>query len=827
MVRERKRHPVTDSRPVPPSRKTPVPARDGSRVLLVALLSLVIGVSAFGYSAYVKWSLSTRVITLHPAPPIFTPNSSSQSVSPSLFWGSYRPNVYFGMKSRSPRSVVTGLMWLSQSGAPSLRHICEQSDGLARYGWLMHDGVNFGSQEIRDRGFTLTTEFVKRPGGSHGGDWSWRVTGSPETSALPGQLVSIMFYVATDGQGSLTPHVEGRNQLTQITGTSEELGGFTIRFPEPQGSGGYVSYNHLSTVCPGLHLLTDVVRSSLKDRFTHPLPDGVSANSKKRRYFGLDVYLPPAPAPGAPPLPAHSQLVVHQLTLQLPFQVEVLFESDSFHDRPGPLSGKALSDLLGKHHRAMEERFRNTFRLEEKGFIPEQVAFAQAALSNMLGGMGYFYGSSLVQSQHNPEPVLYPAAPLYTAVPSRSFFPRGFLWDEGFHLLLIARWDPALAWQSLGHWLDLMNSDGWIPREQILGSEARSKVPDEFVVQRDENANPPTMFLALQQLLSTDSAAGDRLQFLQRALSRLQTWYNWFNITQAGPLPHTYRWRGRDKDSLRFLNPKTLTSGLDDYPRASHPSDDERHVDLRCWMALASEVMGDIFEHLGHDGGLYHEGHRILTDNTLLDRLHWSEKLGAYADYGNHTQNVALEWQRLQPAPGQDPRSLPPPQLVRVVKKPPKLQYVRALGYVSLFPFLLQVLSPDSPRLGRLLEQLRDTDKVWSPYGLRSLSKSSTLYLKHNTEHDAPYWRGPIWMNINYLAVRALHYYSLREGPHQERATRLYRELRENLLSNLYRQYKETGFLWEQYNDQTGHGQGCFPFTGWSSLIVLIMAEEY
>ena len=38
-------------------------------------------------------------------------------------------------------------------------------------------------------------------------------------------------------------------------------------------------------------------------------------------------------------------------------------------------------------------------------------------------------------------------------------------------------------------------------------------------------------------------------------------WYRWFDKTQAGLLPGSFRWRGRTEDGIDELNPKTLTSG--------------------------------------------------------------------------------------------------------------------------------------------------------------------------------------------------------------------------------------------------------------------------
>lgn len=316
----------------------------------------------------------------------------------------------------------------------------------------------------------------------------------------------------------------------------------------------------------------------------------------------------------------------------------------------------------------------------------------------------YFHGSSLVQVVKDagsanpsssaaaaaaaatppPPPVRSFPTALFTAVPSRSFFPRGFLWDEGFHQLLVCKWDRKLCTSALAHWLDLLNEQGWIPREQILGAEAEARVPAPFVVQRTTTANPPTLLLPLAALARTaflpEAEGGDPevASFLRAALPRLRAWVAWYERTQRGPVEGSYRWRGREGAPPTELNPKTLTSGLDDYPRASHPSADERHVDLRCWMALAARCVSDIAAAAGN-ATLAEEAeeHAVrLEDFDTLKELHWDAARRYFADFGNHTEAVRLAHVRVQ----QHPEMPEVAELRRVAEAEPQPGFVPHFG---------------------------------------------------------------------------------------------------------------------------------------------------
>lgn len=254
-------------------------------------------------------------------------------------------------------------------------------------------------------------------------------------------------------KGSIQPSNKD-TKITGIRGETPGLGDFTIKIVVNSGTVEHESY--LSTVAPGLHLLKETVVSALRLAQDRP-------NGPKKVVLAGELLPMQGSAKKKP------NFISTQLTVKLPFSFDVVFESSSFEARPNSLVGNVYSDALLWHQRKFGQRFEETFKLEEKGYGFDEVKFAEATLSNMMGSIGYFYGTSRVQSSYTKEPVPYWKAPLYSVVPSRSQFPRGFLWDEGFHGFLVAAWDLNIELDIMSYWFDLMNVEGWIPREQILG----------------------------------------------------------------------------------------------------------------------------------------------------------------------------------------------------------------------------------------------------------------------------------------------------------------------------------------------------------------------
>ncbi|KAG5058005.1 hypothetical protein GLYMA_05G146400v4 [Glycine max] len=766
-----------------------------------------------------------RVVTPFPAPKITDLPQFEGEHKESLYWGTYRPQVYLGIRARTPKSLIAGLMWIVvKDGRYHLRHVCKHEDNLSTYGWTKHNGRDFGHQVLVDHGMAITTGFLKSKveGSGYGGDWAVRINVQIDKSKWNvefGRGAQLFFYLADEAGNALNLSRKNLNVHTDslvASGSREDIGDWQLHLKSMDDLELHYSGFHT----PHFHNLSNLVEENLA--------------SQIRKHARLLLSDSSDDSPN---------VLVFQIIGGFSFTTDVIFisgtdsESSIVEKRASSLTGTSLSNQLKYKEQAFDEKFEKIFNLAEK-VDSESISVGKAAVGNLLGGIGYFYGQSKIAvsriynlSEH-VDYISYWPAELYTAVPCRPSFPRGFLWDEGFHQLIIWRWDIHISLDIIGHWLDLMNADGWIPREQILGAEALSRVPEEYVPQHPTNGNPPTLFLALNGIINglknNEFTATDKTEislFLERAFVRLEAWFQWFNTTQSGKQMSSYYWHGRNNRTIYELSPKTLSSGFDDYPRASHPSADERHVDLRCWMLLATDCLQYIEELLDKEtkpGKNYGSTAKLLSDVELLNQMHFDDAHGAYFDFGNHTEKIQLKWKEVEIGHNHTAR-----QLVRVVLEKPVLRLVPHIGYVSLFPFMGKIIPSGSWILEKQLELISNHSLFWTGYGLRSLATTSSLYMKFNSELEGPYWRGQIWINMNYRILSALHHYSKENGPYQDRAKAIYKELRSNLIRNIVRNYQQTGFLWEQYDQNNGKGKGSHPFTGWTSLVVLIMGEEY
>lgn len=627
-------------------------------------------------------------------------------------------------------------------------------------------------QTIHDEGnnIDMTTSFVKVPGGSHGGNWAARIKGQIRDGAPDDTKTMLFYYVAQDGSGELEVQGEGGeygfDSDVTLKGSSKSLGDYQLVITE--GSGEHPTTNHqflperqgdkttvISVMVPreAAWQGKNVVFKHLQEAVTY-----VQENA--------DVSNPPPPwqVYRLGHKPGRGNVHIVQKTFQGSFEFDVLFSSASAGRE---LKSEDVTEEIKGTSDFFHERFSSIFPLKAPFTAEKYKKLAKSMFSNLLGGVGYFHGHQLIdrsyaaEYEEEDEGFWEDAAAararkqqkmegpyeLFTSVPSRPFFPRGFFWDEGFHLLQIMDWDIDLTLEIISSWYKTMDEDGWIPREQILGPEARSRVPEEFQVQYPHYANPPTPFLVIEDFMERLRAAngsravsketlseGTPLQsahidnvelgedYLRNIYPLLRRQYDWFRKTQRGDLKsydreafsrkEAYRWRGRTETHV-------LTSGFDDYPRPQPPHPGELHVDLMAWVGLMAKSLRNIADALGNAEDVAEYETTLTAIQRNLNDLHWSEEEECYCD--------------------------------ATVDEYEEHKLVCHKGYTSLAPFWVGLMQADDPKLGKMLDLIGDEEELFSPHGIRSLSKKDELY---GTGEN--YWRGPVWMPINYLIVSQL-----------------------------------------------------------------------
>jgi glycogen debranching enzyme len=380
--------------------------------------------------------------------------------------------------------------------------------------------------------------------------------------------------------------------------------------------------------------------------------------------------------------------------------------------------------------------------------------------------------------------------------PSPGHYPFQWLWDSCFHAVALLHVDPARAARELRGVVAAIRPDGCLPHTTLWERDAHEAALAGYNIRYGgpywtATTQPPVLAQALERVYR---ATGDDA-LLADVLPAALAWHNWWAAA-----------RDPDGDGLvSILQPDE--SGLD-----ASPKYDAALGLVRLDSVGLREQMRRLFAAYDRPGlddparlrlGLFD------VEDVLVNCL-YAQGLRALARLCRRLPEraavaPALEARAARVTRALLDRSWDPNARAFWDLVGPEDRPARGLTVTSLMPLILPDLPADVVRA--LAAQLADPRTFWLPYPVPSVAATEPSF--DPTFRTGLIWRGPSWVNTNWLLIDGLRLHG-----HAELA----RELAERTLLMVAR-----GGMREFFDPHSAEGYGARSF-GWTTLVLDVLA---
>lgn len=244
--------------------------------------------------------------------------------------------------------------------------------------------------------------------------------------------------------------------------------------------------------------------------------------------------------------------------------------------------------------------------------------------------------------------------------------------------------------------------------------------------------------------------SGDK-SFLKAVFDNNKAFLLWCRENRRKSNRELYSWHTNPE-----LNNRCDESGMDNSPRFDTESD-LYAIDFSCYMANEARFMKRIALELGdsEEADFFDGWYESIKED--INGLLWCEKDGFYYDYD--IQNSCFN----------------------------KVQSVS-----SFLPLFSKICNKE--QAARLTEHLESPEEFGTEFAVPTISKKDKTY-------GSDMWRGPSWINYNYMLAKGLKEYGYYD---------LYRKITDKTLSVVNEWYIRTGTVYEFYDSENRIPPYCF-----------------